>query len=162
MLGRTCFLLRTKLRRHVEGWWPRVGSGRCRAGQDPGSSTFSNARTSASLVKWVSRWSTAMPPCSAAAAAIRASVSGTRWYPSLCSASSPIASLRRRRRRDRCADAEPVEFHLERDVLGAAASGVEDLHSYDRGDPQTIANDRSCRSSSLGKDANRHQADVRR
>jgi hypothetical protein len=37
---------------------------------------------------------------------------------------------------------ETVEFRLERDVLGAAAGGVEDLHSYDRGDPQAIVDDR--------------------
>jgi hypothetical protein len=38
---------------------------------------LSKDKTSASRSKWESRWSTARPPCSAAAAAICASVSGT-------------------------------------------------------------------------------------
>ena len=44
-----------------------------------GSSTLSNAITSASRLKCASRCITASPPCSAAAAAINASVGGTRW-----------------------------------------------------------------------------------
>lgn len=38
-----------------EDRWLGSSPGRCEAGQDPGSLTFSNARTSASLSKWASR-----------------------------------------------------------------------------------------------------------
>lgn len=48
-------------------------------GQETGSWMLWKERTSASRSKWESRWSTAKLPCSAAAAPMSASVSGTRW-----------------------------------------------------------------------------------
>jgi hypothetical protein len=72
-----------------------------------------------------------------------ASVGGTRWYPSLRSANSPERVHRGVGHRAIVAnDPQRVELGLERDVLGAAARGVEDLHPHDRGDPQPVVDDR--------------------
>jgi len=40
-------------------------------------------------------------------------------------------------------DPQRVELHFECEILGAAARGVEDLHSHDRRDPEPVGEDRS-------------------
>jgi hypothetical protein len=77
--GRSAFSAVSAMRSAVRSMSSVLRHCACRRqGQDSGSSMFSNVRTSASFSKCVSRLSSAMPPCSAAAAAISASVSGTR------------------------------------------------------------------------------------
>jgi hypothetical protein len=68
-----------------------------------------------------------------------ASLSGTRWYPSLRSANSPMALIAASITGAIAAqDPQRVEICLELDVLAAAASRVEDLHAHDWRDPHPI------------------------